>query len=215
MVGILILCVILLLLAVLLVPARVRFSYDRGEMGLWLQYGPWKLTLYPGKEAEKSGEEEKPKKKKPKKGKKEKAAKSPKAPVNREQIFYAAGKLPPILGRALRRTRRSIRLGPLKLHLLIAGPDPSDTAVLFGKLEAALGAALPALHRTVRVSEQDIRLFPDFTAERMDCIADIGLGIRPWDVLGIGVRAGGSLVKFYLGWRKLASPVPEKTEKAA
>lgn len=206
MAGIIILCIVLLvLLALLLIPARVRFSYDRGEIGLWIQYGPWKLTLYPREQAEKPREE----KREPKKSRKK--ASPPKAPVSREQIFYAIEKLPPILGRALRRTRRRIRLRPLKIHLLIAGLDPADTALLYGKLEAALGAGLPALHRMVRVSEQDIQLFPDFTAERMDCIADVGLGIRPWDALGIGLRAGGSLMKFYLGWRKL---IPQKSEKA-
>ena len=40
----------------------------------------------------------------------------------------------------LRRTGRSIRLEPLKIHLLVAGPDPAGTAELYGKLEAALGA---------------------------------------------------------------------------
>ena len=86
------------------------------------------------------------KKKKPskKKEKTDKPAKK-KAGINREQILYALEKLPPILGRALQRTGRSIRVRPLKVYVLVAGRDPADTALLYGQLEAALHGALPLL----------------------------------------------------------------------
>ena len=45
------------------------------------------------------------------KEKKTKKEKPPKAKISREQILYALEKLPPILGRALRRTGRSIQIG--------------------------------------------------------------------------------------------------------
>lgn len=213
MAGIVILCVIILLLAVLLrIPAEVRFSYDQGDMALWVRYGPVKAPLYPPKE---SGEEEKvPAKKQQKKSVSQKPGKKrkPKAKINKAQILYSLEKLPPILGRALRRIGRRIRICPLKIHLLIASPDPADTAELYGKIQAALAAGLPALHRLVNIREQDIRLFQDFTEDRLDCIASVGVSVRPWDVLSIALRAGGSLLNWLLGYRKLASPppVPEK-----
>ena len=117
------------------------------------------------------------------------------------------------MGRALRRTGRRVRLEPLKIHLLIATPDPADTAELFGRLEAALSAGLPVLHRLMRVKGQDIRLFPDFVGERMDCIADVGLRIRPWDLLAIALPAGGSLVKWLLRFKKLAPPTPAEEQE--
>ena len=133
--------------------------------------------------------------------------------INREQILYSLETLPPILGRALKRTGRRLRLTPLKVHLLVAGPDPADTALLYGRLEAALGAALPALHRLVRIKDQDVRLFLDFQREQMDLIADVGLSLRPWDLVSVGLRAGGSLLKWYLRFRKLASPPPAEELK--
>ena len=77
---------------------------------------------------------------------------------------------------------------------------------------AAFG--LPVLQRTVRVREQDIRLYPDFAEERTRCEADVGVSIRPWDVLVIAVCAGASLVRWFLGFRKLASPPPAEKETA-
>ena len=231
-----ILGVLLLLLAViLLTPAGVRFRYDRGDLSLLVRFGPLKFQLFPRKEKKPS--RRKPKEKKPEKkqaGKesaddpekkqteksapekpkpKKKAEKKPRAKINREQILYSLETLPPILGRALKRTGRRLRLTPLKVHLLVAGPDPADTALLYGRLEAALGAALPALHRLVRIKDQDVRLFLDFQREQMDLIADVGLSLRPWDLVSVGLRAGGSLLKWYLRFRKLASPPPAEEPK--
>lgn len=221
MVGIIILCVIALMLAVLLLtPVRARFSYDRGDLAAWVRYGPAKLEVYPRKEVpeeeKNTGKKKKSAKRKKKSVKeeedeaKEEKGKTLKRKISKEQILYSLETLPPILGRALRRTRRRIRLNPLKIHLLIASPDPADTALLYGKLEAALAVGLPALHRLVRIKEQDIRLFPDFAGESMDCIADVGIAIRPWDLLAIGIPAGASLIKWLLRCRKLAPPAPEE-----
>lgn len=231
-----ILGVLLLLLAViLLTPAGVRFRYDRGDLSLLVRFGPLKFQLFPRKEKKPS--RRKPKEKKPEKKQaekkaaadpekkpaeksapekpkpKKKAEKKPRAKINREQILYSLETLPPILGRALKRTGRRLRLTPLKVHLLVAGPDPADTALLYGRLEAALGAALPALHRLVRIKDQDVRLFLDFQREQMDLIADVGLSLRPWDLVSVGLRAGGSLLKWYLRFRKLASPPPAEELK--
>ena len=82
--------------------------------------------------------------------------------------------------RLLGRTGRGVRVEPLKVHLLIACADPADTAQLYGRLCAALSAGLPLLERAVRIKDQDIRLFPDFMGDRMDCIADVGVSLRPW-----------------------------------
>lgn len=225
-----------LLLIALLIPAKVRFQYEAGEPFLAVRYGPVKLQLFPAKEKpkEKPKETAEKKKKKPSKKKKTKAAKGkvkkskpkktkpkkPKAKINREQILYALEKLPPILGRALKRTGRSIRVGPLKLYLLAAGADPADTAQLYGRLEAALAAGVPILEKTLRIRDLDVRLYADFQEERMDFIADAGVSLRLYSLVWMALRAGGSLLKWYIGFRKLASPPPEpeadkeKTEKA-
>ncbi len=217
MVGKIILGVIagLLLLIVLLlqIPVRVRFSYDQGDMALRLRFGPVKLQLFPRPEKEEKPKKPKKEKKKPQKEKKEKPQK-PKAKINREQIFYALEKLPPILGRALKRTGKSICIEPLKVWLLVAGTDPADTALLYGRLEAAAAAGLPVLQQVLNIRDEDIRLYLDFSEQQMDCIADVGIALRPWRLVTMGVRALASLIKWYFGFRKLASPPPPAEPEA-
>ena len=205
-----ILAVLLLALILLLqIPVRVRAAYDQGDLALRVRFGPLKIQLFPRPEQTEEPKK-KPKKESKEKKKKEKPQKpkKPKAKINREQIFYALEKLPPILGRALKRTGKSIRVEPLKVYLLVAGSDPADTALLYGRLEAALAAGLPALRRVIRIKDEDIRLYLDFTEQQMDCIADVGIALRPWSLVTIGVRALASLIKWFFGFRKLASPPP-------
>ena len=217
MVGIIILCVIAAALgALLLMPIHVRAAYDQGDIRVRLQYGPVKLWAYPGEETA-EGESEKQKKSRRKKkqakdSEEREEAEKKKAglKVNRSQILYSLKKLPPVLGKALRRTGRRITLKPLKVYLLVAGSDPADTAVLYGELEAALGAGLPAVHRLIRIQDQDIQLFLDFQQEEMDCIADVGVSIRIWDLLVIGLGAGAGLLKWLIGFRRLADPQPKE-----
>lgn len=212
MIGKIVLGVLLTLLALLLVllqiPVSIRFSYQDGAPEAALRYGPMRLSLFPGKK-EPVGDRPEEKKKPEKKPKPKKKGRR----INREQILYALETLPPILGRALRRTGRSIRIRPLKIYVLVAGYDPADTALLYGRLEAALHGGLPLLRQAVRISEEDVRLYLDFTKRQMDVIADVGVSLRPGSLAWVGLRAAASLVKWFLGFRKLASP-PDKEEKS-
>ncbi len=216
MVGKIILWVLLgllaLLAAALLIPVKIRGSYKDGAPFLYIRYGPVKLQLFPPKEKAEGEKEKPPKKKKPKVEKPPKP-KKPKAKINMDQILYALEKLPPILGRALKRTGRCIHIRPLKLYVLVAGSDPAATAILYGKMEAALSAGFPILEEALRLKDADVRLYVDFTQRRMDFIADVGVSLRPWSLVWMAFRAGGSLLKWYLGFRKLASPPPEGPSK--
>ncbi len=95
----------------------------------------------------------------------------------------------------------------------MAGSDPADTAQLYGRLTAAVGAGLPVLEEVMGVKDVDVRLYPDFTQQQMDLIADVGVSLRPGSLAWIGLRAGGSLLKWFFGFRKLASPPPEESEQ--
>lgn len=199
-----------LVLVALLIPAKARFQYRDGKAFFTVRYGPVERQLFPAKEKPRQRQAEK-KEKKPEKEKKSKS-KKPKGKINREQILFALDTLPPILSRALKRTGRSVRIGPLKLYVLAAGTDPEDTARLYGHLEAALAAGVPLLEQTMRIEDLDVRLYADFQEERMDFIADAGVSLRLYSLVWMALRAGGSLLKWYMRFRKLASPPPESEE---
>jgi len=212
-------CVIIFILAlILLIPARVCVSYDRGVLTASVRYGPLSIALYPRPE-KKADDAVLQKEKVPSEpvptGESAPAVQKEKKKfsINADQILYSLEKLPPILGRALKRVGRRIRIEPLKIHLLVAGTDPADTARLYGKLQASLAGGLPILHRMVRIREQDIQLFLDFQEEKPDCIAEVGVSLRPWDALVIGLCAGGSALQWFIGFRKLADKPTDTTEE--
>ena len=203
MAGIVILCVILLLLGlVLFTPILVRAIREEEGLLVRLYVGPVKRQVYPpkGEAQQPLEEEEKPQEKKTK----AKPAKQRK-PLTKEQILYLVEKLPPVLGRALRRVSRRVRIGPLKVYVLLSEEDPADTALLYGKVEAALMAALPVLHRHLQIRDQDIRIYPDFQGSGMDYRLDVGIAIRLWDVLVIGLCAGASGLKTLIGMKRLGA----------
>lgn len=212
MLGKIILAILfVLLLVVLLTPACLRISYREGKLCVTLKYAAFALQLVPGKEKTIASD----KVEKTLSSDEVKAvSKEEKAKVNKDQILYTIETLPTVLVKALRRTGKRIRIEPLMVHLLVAGPDPADTAILYGKIEGALAAVLPVIHKKVRIREQDIRLFPDFCEERMDCIADVGVVLRPWDVLVIGLCALGGVLKWYIGFRKRATKLPKSMNKS-
>lgn len=185
---------------------QVRVSYDQGDAALWIRYGPLRLRLYPPRPGREKKREKKPAKEK-KVGEAQEETPKKKLSITMEQIMYTLETLPPVLGRALGRVRRGIRVKPLKIHLLIAGDDPAGTALLYGRAQAALAAGMPAVRRAVHIREEEICLFLDFQRTQPDCIADVGVSMRGWTGARIALCAGGSLVKWFLGFRKLA-PAP-------
>lgn len=218
MVGKIILWILLgiavLLAVLLLIPVKLRGSYKAGEAFLTARYGPVRLQVFPPSEKPEKTDK-KPAKEKKSKPDKQKKVKKPKAKINIDQILYALEKLPPILGRALKRTGRSIHIRPLQLYILVAGTDPAATAMLYGRMEAALAAGFPALEEALHIKDADVRLYVDFTERQMDFIVDVGISLRPWDLVWMALRAGGSLLKWFIGFRKLASPPePEKDASA-
>lgn len=212
MIGKILLCVFgvlfLFLLIALRIPAYVRISYEQGQLCSFIKYVWMTIPLYPKKkeETQKIQEEAHPEETAP-----EKEA-TQKKKINRDQIFYTLDTLPSVILKAIKRFGKSIRIEPLKIHVLVATPDPADTAILYGKIQSVLAAVLPILHQHIKIREQDIQLFTDFCEEDMDCIVDAGVGIAPGDVLLIAFGALGGMMKWLIGFRKRASKEPAVTD---
>ena len=194
--------VVLLLLA--WTPVGVRLAFQ-GALSLQVRIGPLRITVVPSKE------------KKPAKGKKKKqaeaksakaeAGKKPRRP-NRRQILYALDTLPPILKRALGGFGRGLRVPELRVHVVFGGEDPADTALLYGKTQAAVGMALPALEQLVAVGETDVALATDYQAERTEFSVDITVQIR----LGALAVLGGGVLKDMAAWLRGYRALADRAE---
>lgn len=205
--GWLIALAVLVLLAAL--PLGVSVKYDSGGPLVRLLAGPGKLTLYPRpkkkpkpekKAPEKPAKPEKPKQEEPKPPQppKEEASK-PKEKGGRALDFL------PLVKTALDLLgdfRRKLRVKNLELKLILAGNDPCDLAVNYGRANAAMGNLLPQLERLFVIKKRDIQVECDFTASETLVIARLDVTITLGRLLSLGVRYGLRALKEFLTIKK-------------
>lgn len=144
---------LLIAAAFLLLPLGVRFTYAEEGAGAKLLIGPVKLTLYPVKK-----DKEKKSKSKPKTQKKETS----------EQTEKKKGSLAdflPLLYTVLdflKDLRRKFRVRDLQLLLVMAGDDPCDLAINYGKAWAAVGNLIPLLEQIFVIKKRNVQVACDF-----------------------------------------------------
>ena len=192
MVGWIILGVIVLILTgINLIRIGADISYEGGVFSLSAKVAGGMLQLLPKQD---KGEPKPKKEKKPKKKKKKKEAKpeeekdqseQPKKKglplgMTREELFDL---VKAILHHFARFPRR-FRIDRFKLHALIAGWDPYNTAMAYGYLNEALSILLPLARQGFTVKESDVRTDVDFTTDVASVDFALGLSIRIGQIVG-------------------------------
>ena len=189
---------ILVLLAITPVGVHARYNSD----GILLRaiVGPVKITLLPRKKKEKKREStEKPVK--PKKEKVPKQKKKPDKPADNQEKGGSVTDFLPLLQLVfdfLGEFRRKLRVNRLELKLVLAGGDPCNLAVNYGKAWAAVGNLMPQLERFFVISKRDVEVECDFTAGQTLIIARLDLTITIGRLLSMAVRYGMRAVREYL-----------------
>ena len=179
---------ILCLLAIL--PLGASVSYDEDGAVVKIIAGPVRITLFPRpkkKKKDKKKDEapkaktEKPKKKAKPAGKKETSA--PAAPAEEAPKKQKGGSvtdflpLVKVLLDFLGDFRRKLRVNVLELKVILAGDDPCDLAVNYGRAWAAVGNLLPRLEQAFVIKKRDIQVECDFTETKTAIIARLDLTI--------------------------------------
>ena len=187
--GWLIFLAILVLLAIL--PLGASVLYDEDGPRVRIVAGPVKIQVFPMKK--------KPKKDKPKKEKPKKEQKKP-AQAGEEQKPFPKPKtggswtdflpLVQVVLDLLKDLRRKLRVNELKLHLTLAGDDPCDLAVNYGRMNASLAALTAQLERVLVIQKRDVHVDCDFTANETVILARLDLTITLGRILSIAVRYG-------------------------
>ncbi len=175
---------ILVLLAILPLGASIRYN----DAGLVLKIiaGPVKLQILPGKKKDpQEKKEKKPAAKKEKKKKEKKPEQKKDAPKEK------GGKLTDFLPLVkigldlLDGFRRKIRINRLEMKLILAGGDPYDLAMNYGKAWAALGNLWPQLERCFVIKKRDVEVEADFEASQTLIIARADVTITLGRLLGL------------------------------
>ncbi|MBO5171316.1 MAG: DUF2953 domain-containing protein [Oscillospiraceae bacterium] len=194
----------LIFLAILIglgcLPLGVRLRYDEDGPLAAVLLGRLPIVLYPVPgwlkkltSREKKTGENKPKEEKPKKEKPQKAAENPQGGSWKKFLPLVQLGL-----HFLGDFRRKLRVNRLVLRLTLAGDDPCDLAVNYGRAWAAVGNLLAALKRAFVIQKRDVEVQCDFLGEETKVVFAMDLTITLGRVLGLLVKYGIRAVKILL-----------------
>lgn len=187
---------ILVLLTILPLGAAVRYNAE--GISLKLIAGPIRIPILPAK---KKDPEENKEKKQPEKKQKTKAAPTMKKEEKPKEKGGSITDFLPLVKTALdllNSFRKKLRINHLELKLIMAGDDPCDLAVNYGKANAAMGNLLPLLEKCFVIKKRDIEVECDFEAFQTLIIARADITITLGWLLGIAVFYGVRAVKQFL-----------------
>ena len=213
----------ILLLLILLLLLRVGVHLRFGEqLELTVIAGPARIRLLP--RPEKTETEQKTKQKKKAKGEaqeeKEPAKQREKLSLSFEDIRSALPYLWEGLKRALARTRRRMRIDPLRLSVIFAGEDPAAVAQTYGWASSAMWTLMPQLERLLTQVEQcfDLSRLTEYTVEagRPDTITDDKLRTlraHGVDRISVNPQTMSDEVLNVIGRRHTAADIVEALEK--
>ena len=194
-----------ILTALAILPLGVSAQYDSGGALVRLILGPVKLILYPRPHSPPK-KEKKPKEKKQEEKTSEKETQEASAPVKKKEAsgdpqggdwkdcrprFRVAMDF-------LGNFRRKLRVRDLEMKLILAGDDPCDLAVNYGRAWAALGNLMPKLERFLVIRKRNLEVECDFTSEKTLVFVRLELTITLGRLLGLAVVYGIRGLREYL-----------------
>ena len=100
------------------------------------------------------------------------------------------------------RFRKSMRINHLRLKLILAGDDPCDLAVNYGRAWAAMGNLLPMLERVFHIGKRDCEVECDFTAQETMVVFRMDVTLLVWQAVSLGVVYGVRFLKELLIFKK-------------
>jgi len=209
---------VIALLAVLLCWTRVGAwaACGGGELRLDVTFGLLRVHILPAKpkKPKRAEPETPPKEKKKKKPRKEPGEGRPKPSFTLEDGKDALRTLIPPLKQALGRTRRGIRVKPLRLSLVLGGrEDPAASAQLYGELQAAVWGGMPFLERLLDIRDTYIHMDVDFNASGTAVEGEAGVSLRIGTLLAVGFGLAFPALGWFLRWRKRCRTRPPKPGK--
>ncbi len=196
------------------VPLGISLRYDAGGADARLRIGFLRIRLYPRpqKEEKKSSNmppetvkrPREPEKEEPKEDKPISPSTEPSPGENQPDEEEATGgswrDFLPLMKVALDflgDLRRKLRVNFLRLRLILAGEDPCDLAVNYGRTWAAVGNLLPQLERLLVIKKRDVEVECDFSASETRVIARADITITLGRLLALAVPYGIRALKEY------------------
>lgn len=185
---------LLLLLFLLLMPVRVRFTLQNGKTGLHVYYLFLRFDLSPEKLAARAGKAtEKAAKKEYTVQKKEEGTKTDKLSGIKDTIKTALSLLR-ASGSALNLVRHNLVFYKVRLHISVAGDDACQVAMAWGRWRVFLSCLLAVVSELFVLQDPDVSITPDFTGQQSRYDIRFHVRIQPLVILVATVRAAFAFV---------------------
>ena len=212
--------IVLIIFLICQIRVGADIDYTGGNLRISAKFCGLLLQIYPRKaskpkeekKAEPEKEQKPPKEKKPKrdKKKKKKEKSGPGLMISGDEILELLKKVLEGLGKF----SRGFHVDRFKLHWIIALRDPSDTARLFGFVNASLCSLAPVCAERFPCSDVDVWTDVDFTSSQMKLDFGIAVVLRIGAVFSmlftILFGALGILIRNKIYWWKLKRTDPEE-----
>ena len=180
------------ILALMALPLGLSVQYDAQGLLAWLTVGFLRFPVYP-----------RPKKKKKKQKKDGKSAlKTKKMETTLPGKLSQLKPLLALLHIFLNDLRRKMKVRRLELQLVLAGDDPCDLAVNYGRVWAALGNVTALLERGLNIKKRDLRVECDFTAEEISVFARADISVSLGRMLWLLARHSRGVIKEIMNMQK-------------
>lgn len=181
-----------------LLPLGVRASYSEEGPLVRVILGPVRYTVFPRPKKEKKDPKRQKKAAPPEKVKPQREEPVPPQPPKeetpkQEKKGGSVTDFLPLVKVALDFLgdfRRKLRLNDLELKLIMAGGDPCDLAVNYGRAWAALGNLIPQMERLFVIKKRDMEVECDFTASETRVLARVDMTITLGRLLALAIRYG-------------------------
>lgn len=195
---------LLVLTGLAICPVGVGILYNQDGPRLWLKAAFLRFLLYPRKKKPETGEPKKKKKKDDKAVQKPNDKKEKKKDESKK-----GGKLTDFLPLVqigldfLSDFRRKLRVNRLELKIILAGGDPCDLAVNYGKAWTAVGNLMPQLERFLVIRKRNVEVECDFMEDATTVYARVDVTITVGRILAITIWHGIRAVREYLKIQKI------------
>lgn len=181
------LCIIGLLF---ILPIGVSARYDHNGALVRLIFGPIRLTVFPRKKKSKSDNT------KEDKVTKQSESKNDKKDIKGGNIWEFKSLLDLVLD-LLTDLRKKLRVDRLEFKLILAGDDPCDLAINYGRAWTAIGNLMPTIERYFVVKKRNLEVECDFTSSNTLIFGRMDLTITLARVLSLGVWHGFRILREY------------------
>lgn len=187
------------LILIAIIPIGVSAFYDAEGPSVSVYIGFFRISVFPVKK-------KKVKKEKEKKPKKKSTGKSTGKKPEKKKKGGKIDDFLPLVDLVLDFVAafgRKLRVKKLEMKLILAGGDPSDLAVNYGRGWAALGNLVPLLEKAFIIKKRDLEVECDFLADKTTIVAKLDLFITVGRVLSLLAVRGIPIVRELLKLMKI------------